>query len=447
MPRPATGQVITHDGPRGRTFAIRFRAYGKRRFVTLGAEAEGWTRAKAEDELRYVLGQVDRGAWKPDTAPEPPAELQPEPTFHVFASEWFERVRHELRPSTERTYLDELRLHLLPFFARHKLSQITIEEVDRYRAHKVREGVLAPRSINKTLTRLGQVLEDAVEYGHLERNPARGRRRRLKVAGGQRTHLDRAEHIAALLEAAGRLDAAAREDRRSVSRRALLATLTFAGLRISELVDLRWRDVDLANGWLRVRASKTDAGVRQIRLLPMLREELVGWKAQTTRGRPNDRVFPTATGGRFSESNVRRRILAKAVKAANVRAEQDDVPELPAGLTPHGLRHTFASVLVALGEDPRFVMDQLGHTDPAFTLRLYTHAMRRDDGERGRLRALVEGADWAEAGRSSVPNPQTVTPTPDLGKQETRREQVIRLTRTAGIEPATFGSGDRRSIP
>lgn len=57
--------------------------------------------------------------------------------------------------------------------------------------------------------------------------------------------------------------------------------------------------------------------------------------------------------------------------------EAGEVP-LPEGLTPHKLRHTFASILVALGVDPGSVMDQLGHTDRGFTLRVYCHGMRRD---------------------------------------------------------------------
>jgi integrase len=60
-------------------------------------------------------------------------------------------------------------------------------------------------------------------------------------------------------------------------------------------------------------------------------------------------------------------------------------------VTPHKLRHTFASILVACGEDPASIMAQLGHTDPKFTLRVYTHLMRRDPAERGRLKALVYG--------------------------------------------------------
>jgi len=62
---------------------------------------------------------------------------------------------------------------------------------------------------------------------------------------------------------------------------------------------------------------------------------------------------------------------------------------LPQGVTTHKLRHTFASILIACGEDPASVMAQLGHTDPKFTLRVYTHMMRRGPAERARLKELV----------------------------------------------------------
>src|SRR5271157_1498617 len=62
---------------------------------------------------------------------------------------------------------------------------------------------------------------------------------------------------------------------------------------------------------------------------------------------------------------------------------------LPNGLSPHKLRHMCASLLVALGTDVGDVMDQLGHTDPAFTGKVYRHSMRRDRESREQLRALV----------------------------------------------------------
>jgi integrase len=71
-------------------------------------------------------------------------------------------------------------------------------------------------------------------------------------------------------------------------------------------------------------------------------------------------------------------------------------------MTPHKLRHTFASLLVALGIDPGAVMDQLGHTDPTFTLRTY-RGMRRDQTSRAALRELVgveaTGSDVASIGQ------------------------------------------------
>jgi integrase len=60
-------------------------------------------------------------------------------------------------------------------------------------------------------------------------------------------------------------------------------------------------------------------------------------------------------------------------------------------LTPHKLRHTFCSLLYALGEDPGVVMDELGHTDESLALRIYRHPMRRDEAAKARLRALVKG--------------------------------------------------------
>jgi integrase len=55
----------------------------------------------------------------------------------------------------------------------------------------------------------------------------------------------------------------------------MIAALVFAGLRIGELLALRWRDVDLASGWLRVEESKTDAGARSIKIRGALAHELL----------------------------------------------------------------------------------------------------------------------------------------------------------------------------
>jgi integrase len=234
----------------------------------------------------------------------------------------------------------------------------------------------------------------AREYKIVPDNPARGKNRRLKVKKAPPVWIDRAEHAAALLDAVGELDREAPYGRRHVPRRVMLATFVLAGLRIGELTGLRWRDVDLAANRITVRESKTDAGVRTVDLLPALGDALREYKASLRRA-PGELVFPTSNGKQFGASNIRRRVLDKAVERANERlAEVDDVP-LPDGLTPHKLRHTFCSVLVALGVDPGAVMDQMGHTDAAFTMRVYRHGIRRDPLSKRAWRELVGLTDVA----------------------------------------------------
>jgi integrase len=396
MPRPATGQVIVDERRRSATFGLRFRAYGKREYVTLGTAEEGWTRAKAETELQNILADVRRGIWQPPVV-EVVQAPRAMPTFHEFASEWFERQQVEggsrgggLTDAGRADLLWRLSSHLLPAFASRRLDQITVEDVDRYRLAKVREGNLGATSINKTLTTLAAILETAVEYELIDRNPARGRRRRLPAVAPRRSWLDRADHIAALLDGAGRLDDTARVHRGQ--RRALLATLTFAGLRLGEAQALRWRDVDLARGTIAVRAAKTDAGVRVVHILPVLSDELGDYRARID-PTSDALVFCTTTGRRLGATNIRRRILDKAIKHANAQLATDGFEPLPDGLTPHSLRRTFASLLFAIGETPPYVMAQMGHTTPNLTLSIYARQMDRRDGEPERLKSLVDGGD------------------------------------------------------
>jgi integrase len=126
-------------------------------------------------------------------------------------------------------------------------------------------------------------------------------------------------------------------------------------------------------------------------MLPALRDELTALKMRRDPQR-SELVFGTSKGGKDSPSNVRRRLLAAAAERATERLIAQGAGELPERLTPHSLRRTFASLLVALGRDPRVVMGQLGHTDSNMTMRVYAREMARDDGDREALRALVEGA-------------------------------------------------------
>ena len=140
-----------------------------------------------------------------------------------------------------------------------------------------------------------------------------------------------------------------------------------------------------------VGRSKTAAGRREIEIRPILRDVLAAYKAIAYRGDPDALAFPTLTGAKRDPDNLRTRVLAAVFERADELLAQRGLVPLPKGLTTHKLRHAFASVLIALGEDPVSVMRQIGHTDPQFTLHVYTHMMSREKAERGRLKALVRG--------------------------------------------------------
>ncbi len=216
--------------------------------------------------------------------------------------------------------------HLLAYFAAMPLDEITVSEVDDFRLSKVREGTLGATSINKMLTTLAAILETAVEYELLARNPAKGRKRRLPAVTPARSWLDRAEHIGALLDGASELD---KQGRAAVGlRRPLIATLAFAGLRLGELLALYWHDVDLNRGTIRVRQAKTDAGVRIVHMLPILRRELAGYRDRLGPS-PNRRVFATSNGGTIGATNVRIRMLARAVERADAASRPRDSSRCP----------------------------------------------------------------------------------------------------------------------
>lgn len=94
---------------------------------------------------------------------------------------------------------------------------------------------------------------------------------------------------------------------------------------------------------------------------------------------------------RLAAPRLRAKAQDQLVEKANEKLIEADRVPLPPGLTPHKLRHTFASILVALGTDVGAVMDQLGHEDAGFTLRVYRHGMRRDERSQRALAQLVGG--------------------------------------------------------
>jgi integrase len=114
-----------------------------------------------------------------------------------------------------------------------------------------------------------------------------------------------------------------------------------------------WREINLANGRFEVGRDKTDAEMREVDMLPLLSEILTEHKAASKKTGPDDPVFLTSTGTARSRHNLRQDVVETVVTHASRLVEERGLRPLPPGITPHELRHTFASILVAIGKRTR----------------------------------------------------------------------------------------------
>jgi integrase len=113
-------------------------------------------------------------------------------------------------------------------------------------------------------------------------------------------------------------------------------------------------------------------------------------------------VFPTSAGKRDNPSNTRNRFLSDAVEIANGKLEQEGHEPI-AHVTPHSLRRTFASLLLATGADVPYVMAQLGHEDPKMTLGVYAKVIASKTDHGAAVDGFVGASDWAPMGRTADP--------------------------------------------
>ena len=159
------------------------------------------------------------------------------------------------------------------------------------------------------------------------------------------------------------------------------------GMRIGEVTALQWHDIDFAKNYIIVRrniphhrqveTTKTQASQRKVDMSPELADELKRLRTERKKQALADGtafdmeawVFPNEDGSPMHYTNFLRRVWHKVQDQAKVRRR-----------TPHDLRHTWASHMLAAGADLPYVSEQLGHANPSITLRIYSHwvpGMRR----------------------------------------------------------------------
>ena len=236
-----------------------------------------------------------------------------------------------------------MRTNQLPAF-----RDVRAEQLRSFMAGEHRRG-LSAKSLQRRLSALRSFFRHLLRHDELPGNPVQGLR--APKAPRKLPQVLDADEMTRLVEVPA-ADALGRRDR------AMLELFYSSGLRLSELCGLRWRELDLAEGLVRVtgKGGKT-------RLVPVgshARAALEEWKTESTAA-PEQPVFPGRGGLPISPRSVQQRV--------RLLAQQQGIWKR---VHPHLLRHSFASHVLESSGDLRGVQELLGHADIA-TTQIYTH--------------------------------------------------------------------------
>ena len=278
------------------------------------------------------------------------------PIVAEFATEFMETyAKVNNKPSELRSKETMLRVHIVPMLGKLQLDQVGVREIERFKAKKVTEGK-GPKTINNCLTCLRKMLATAQEWGLIAAIPAV---KWMKVPTPEFDFLDFKE--------AERLIAAADADAKPMVTVALKT-----GLRLGELLGLRWDDVDLVAGRLVVRQNVVHGIVGtpksgKSREVPLSESAVAAFKV-ARKPKPGRIVF-SGPDGSYLTKEMTKHYLWRACRKAGLRE-----------IGWHVLRHTFASHLVMRGAPVAAVQQLLGHSTIEMTMR-YAHLtpdVRRD---------------------------------------------------------------------
>ncbi len=321
----------------------------------------GKTRNEVHEKMTSALKQAQQGL---------PVVIR-DRSVEMFLNDWVETViKPNKRPKTSASYEQVVRIHLIPGLGKFRLTKLTAQDVQRFLNDKAKSG-LSPRSVQYLRDVLRNALNQAVKWDLVPRNVA------LLINPPQ---VKKHEFTSLTPAQAKTLVNEAKNHRLS----ALFTVVMAIGLRIGEALGLRWNDVDLNAGTLRVAnqlqrinrraqltAPKSAKGARTVALPKFAVAALKAHRKRQDQERRESGhewqetgfVFTRVDGAPLHDAVVRK-AFAKVLKGA----------ELPP-LRFHDLRHTCASLLLAQGVSPRVVMEILGHSQISLTLNTYSHVI------------------------------------------------------------------------
>jgi integrase len=298
------------------------------------------------------------------------------PTFDEWAAQ-FLQTKPNLK--TRSRYASSVN-NMKPRFGKLRLPQITADRIEDFKEERLAAGV-GPATVNRDLAVLRRVLRIAERRRFIARSPF------AEVELLEERSIRRKPHIATYDEEERILAVA------DPHIRALAVLILETGLRSNrEALVLKWDDVDFESDTIRIRESKTAAGVRNVPLSGRCRAELLAWRHRVG-PEFSPHVFPNMSKPERHLTQIRRSWV-KALKAAGI----------PYFWLYH-LRHTFCSRLSAAGVSDLFVAQMMGHSSVSI---IQTYERAFDEHKRDALRKLVSLRSLAQP--SALPSGCTSRP-------------------------------------
>jgi integrase len=322
----------------------------------------GKNRADAARKLRLLRQQVEQDG-------QPGTDKR---TTGDYLQEWYHHcIEDKCSSSTARIYRDQIERYVIPGIGNVKLHKLTSGRIQQWVNELQKQPHLSPRSVEIAFGVLRKSLNHAVATGFIPRNPTQ--HVTLPPVVPYEAHVLSEEDARQLLQTAAgdRLEA--------------LYYLLFLALRRSEVLALRWDDVDVEKQQLIIRKGKTRASRRTIPLpafvVQKLREHRKNQQDEQAifgvEWNPERLVFPTRVGTQIRGRNFIRHFKAMLRKAG-----------LSSAIRVHDVRHSSASLMLAQGVPIKEVQELLGHATVHTTLRIYAHVI--GEGKRAAVTKLSD---------------------------------------------------------
>jgi integrase len=376
--------------------------------VSLGRDVKGKpirktftkpTRHEVQAELTKALRDQQLGL---------PVRTEKETTGQ-FLQHWLnEVVKNRVRPRTFQTYCYQVKYHMVPGLGEIQLGKLSPQHVREFLNAKI-AAKLSPQTVKHLLVVLRGALAVAVKDGQIPRNvaslvdPPRVPRRQMRA-------FTPAEARAFLDIAAGhRLEA-------------VYTVAVAVGMRQGEILGLKWSDIDLETGILKVRAAlqridkkltevepKSTTSHRPIHLPATCLTALIRHKAKQeeerqwagSKWRDTGYVFTTRVGTPMDA----RDLLRDYYRITRPKAKPGEGPIIlpfPA-IRFHDLRHSTATILLAQGVSPKYISELLGHSQVSFTMQVYAHAIPEvQKSVADKMDAVLSGAAEKEKAESNL---------------------------------------------